>query len=99
MLIVDRKLLILLRMSLKFDSVLESATMDQHFFLTFVDLFRLLLGLFPMHALIHFPGKTSGLSDSEADRVFLFKLLLPPLLPLLAAPLQCGRPNGPDVSG
>lgn len=33
-----------------------------------------------------FPRNTSGLSDTEADRFFLFKLFLPPF-PSSAAPL------------
>lgn len=85
--------------SLKFDAVLESATMDQHFFLTHFDLFLLSLWPVPLHGLIYFPCKTSGLSDAEANTFLLFKLLLSPLVPVLAAPLQCGCPNGPDMSG
>lgn len=84
----------LLRMCLNFYSVLDSAVTDQPFFLTLVDLFLLLLWPVPLHRLIYFTFKTSGLSDAEAARLFLFKLLLLPLVPVLAA-----SPNGPDESG
>lgn len=63
-------------------------------FLTLVDLFLLLLRPVPLHCLIYFTFKTSGLSDAEAARLFLFKLLLLPLVPVLVA-----SPNGPDESG
>lgn len=80
-------------MALKFHSGLDSATTDQHFLLTFVDLFLLLLWPVPLHSLIYFTCKTSGLPDTAADSFFLFKLLLPLLFPVLAAPLQCGCPE------
>lgn len=92
-----RRLHVFLHMCLKFYSVLDSARTDQHFFfffLTLVDLFLLLLWPVPVHRLIYFTFKTSGLSDAEAARLFLFKLLLLPLVPVLAA-----SPNGPDESG